>query len=144
MKKIFVFLTSILLLVSCDCCYCPVCGEWDCTCNRNYVHYSGSDYFCADKLLGTWQCDYYTVVGNMTIKEIKFLDNHTCDITYANGRYTDWYTDTYLYSYSSGYLRFSRDGINFMFQVSGYLFPELYVRDSFGNYTWKKVRAYGC
>ena len=47
MKKIILMLITIVALTSCDCCYCPVCGEWDndCTCNRNYVNYKGGDCF---------------------------------------------------------------------------------------------------
>lgn len=146
MKKAILMLITIVTLTLCDCCYCPVCGEWsnDCTCNRNYVNYKGGDYFCAKTLLGTWQCDYPTIVGNMEIKQINFIDDWNCDITYAIGREPDWYTHTYRYSYSNKCLRFSRNGSTFSFIFNGYLFPELYLKDSRYNYTWRKVRSYGC
>ena len=148
MKKVILLLLAIVALVSCE-KYCPICDRYgDCTCgNRDGgysygVNYQG-DYFCAEKLLGTWQCNYTTIVGNMTIKSIKFVSNRKCDITYSLGRNTEWYTDTFNYTFSSGYLRFS--GVaNFSFCYRGYIFPELYLEDSNGRYTWRKTKSYGC
>jgi len=153
MKKVILMFIAIVALTSCDCCYCPVCGEWgdDCTCDRNYVKYTScghnngcNDYFCAETLLGTWQCDYYTVIDNKTIKEIKFFSNRLCDITYSEGKDPDWFTDTYTYSYVGGYIKFTRNGRTYALKVDRFIFPELYLRDSFGEYTWRKVRSYGC
>ena len=145
MKKIILILFAIITLTSCD-EYCPICGRYGdyCTCERNYLGYANGDYFCAETLLGTWQCDYNTVVANMNIKEIKFFGSHKCDITYSEGRETSWYTDTYVYSYVGGYIKFYNNVNGFTFKVDGFLFPELYVRDSFNKYTWRKVKAYGC
>lgn len=136
MKKIILMLITIVTITSCDCCHCPVCGEWDndCTCNC----------FCAETLLGTWQCDNNTVIDHKTIKEIKFLNNSFCKITYSNGRYPGWFTDTYTYSYVGGYIELTRDGSTYALKIDRFIFPELYLRDSFGEYTWRKVRSYGC
>lgn len=168
MKKIILLLFAVISLSSCDinCCMncdgrgCQYCKPYGCAycnfsrngcsnCNRGYVNRNSGgggygDVFCADKLLGTWQMDYPSYVGDMELKEIKFIDEWKCDITFSVGRNPDWYTHTYSYSYSSGYIRFTRSGSTFSFKVERYLFPELYLRDSFGTYTWRKVRAYGC
>ena len=148
MKKVILLLLVIVALTSCE-KYCPICDRYgDCSCNtrsgESYgVTYYG-DQFYADKLLGTWQCDYNTIVGNMNIKEIKFVSNRKCDITYSVSRNVGWYTDTFNYSFSSGYLRFTRGGSTFSFHYVGYIFPELYLEDSNGKYTWRKVKSYGC
>ena len=146
MKKVILMFIAIVALTSCNCRYCPICGELDyyCTCNRNSVKYNGSDYFCAETLLGTWQCDYNTVIDHKTIKEIKFFSNRLCDITYSEGRDPDWFTDTYTYSYVGGYIKFTRNGSTYALKIDRFIFPELYLRDSFGEYTWRKVRSYGC
>ena len=146
MKKVILMLITIVTITSCDCCYCPVCGEWDndCTCNRNYVNYKGGDCFCAETLLGTWQCDYNTVIGHKTIKEIKFSNNSLCYITYSKGRDPGWFTGTYTYSYVGGYIKLTMDGSTYALKIDRFIFPELYLRDSFGEYTWRKVRSYGC
>lgn len=146
MKKVILMLIAVVTLISCDCCYCTICGEYgnDCRCNKNSVRYSGGDYFCAETLLGTWQCDYNTVIDRKTIKEIKFFSNRLCDITYSEGRDPDWFTDTYTYSYVGGYIKFTKNGSTYAFKIDRFIFPELYLRDSFGEYTWRKVRSYGC
>ena len=143
MRRIFfLLLLGSIFLASCD-EYCPYCEEYDCRCEQNCIRYN-SDYFCAETLLGTWQCDYYNYVGNMLLKEIKFLNNRKCDITYSVGNSTDWYTETYNYSYVGKTIRFSKGNSIFEFHIDGYIFPELYLRDSFNRYTWRKVRSYGC
>ena len=145
MKKILFLLATIITLTACECPY----GGWD---NYGYreskttakLSYS-NDAFCADKLLGTWQMDYGCNVGNIELKQIKFFDGWRCDITMAKSRDTDWYTETWTYTYYGNTIKFSRSGRNnFSFAIKGYIFPELYLWDSFGTYTWRKVRSYGC
>lgn len=146
MRKIVLLLIAIISLSSCD-NYCPYCdgyGNCDYCGSRVGIAYKDGDYFSSEKLLGTWQCDYNNYVGNMLLKEIEFFDGNKCDIVYSIGREVDWYTDTFTYSYVSGYIKFARNGTAFSFKVKGYLFPELYVQDSFGTYSWRKVKAYGC
>lgn len=93
------------------------------------------DKFRAETLIGNWTC--LTTVGAMEIKSITFFDDHKCDVTYSQVRGVDWFTDTYSYTYTSGYIRLSRGRTSIQFKVSGFLFPELYVSDSFGTYAWK-------
>jgi hypothetical protein len=66
------------------------------------------------------------------------------DITMAKQHDTEWYTETYSYAYYGNTLRFFRSGSNISLTIEGYLFPELYLRDSFGHYTMAKRRADGC
>lgn len=142
MKKLLVIIaciTTILFLESCE-RICNVCRNYEneCICSYN------SDEFRAEKLLGTWQCEYTTIVGNMHLKQIKFMSHHKCDITYSINDNTSWWTDTYEYSYSSGYLRFYTIDNSFSFKVKDYCFPELKLMDSFGIYIIRKVKSYGC
>ena len=147
MKKVILMFIAIVALTSCDCCYCPVCGEWgdDCTCDRNHVNYKSGDDFYHDMLLGTWQCDYNTMIGRKTIKEIKFFSSRLCDIIYSEGRDPDWFTETYTYSYVGYYIRFTKNGDYFEFRKTNFIFPELELIGPLGDKcTWRKVRSYGC
>ena len=146
MKRFLFLITIIIALVSCE-KYCPRCGEYGnhCYCKNvssNYYSFN-NDYFCAQTLLGTWQMDYNRTNG-IELKQIEFFDGHRCDVTYSVGNDPDWLTDTFTYTYSGGYVKLSRNRISLSFKVRGFLFPELYLQDSFGNYTWSKVRSYGC
>ncbi len=148
MRRYIVLL--VILIISFASCECPY-AEWD---DYGYREYRGTtaritynqDYFCAEKLLGTWQMDYGCIVGNVELKEIKFLDGKRCDIVMAIVRNPDWFTETWTYTYYGNTIKFARnDGwTNITFFINGYVFPELYLQDSFGRYTWRKVRAYGC
>ncbi len=145
MKKIWIFLLLLLVsLTSCDkLCFCDeIYDEYP---SHNTKPNREGDKFYADKLLGTWQTTS-TYVGNLEIKQIEFINNRLCDITYSEGYRTTWYTETFLYSYSGGYLTFGRadDKYSFAFKIEGYTYPELYLRDSFGQYAWHKVKSYGC
>jgi hypothetical protein len=149
MKKILLFITIIIALVSCE-KYCPYCdnrGNCDyCGKHRSTLTYT-TDYFCAETLLGTWQMDYnpnYNRGMGIELKEIKFFDSRKCDITYSEGNDPTWYTETYNYTYASGFIRFDKGRSSFTFKYKGFIFPELYLQDSFGNYTWRKVRSNGC
>jgi len=144
MKKIIFLLLAAISFASCECPY----ASWD---DYGYSESSkglsySNDYFCADKLLGTWQMDYGCTVGNIELKEIKFFDGWQCDITMAQTRNPDWYTETLTYTYYGNTIKFARnDGRTvFSFTLRDYIFPELFLEDSFGRYTWRKVRAYGC
>lgn len=134
-------LMSAWLLLSCECPYLEK-EEYE---YRQNTHRSvDGDVFYADKLLGTWQCYYPMIIGGVEFKEIKFMSNGKADITMAKQRDTDWYTETYDYAYYGSTLRFSRNGSNISLHIDGYLFPELYLRDSFGRYTMAKRRSDGC
>ena len=135
-KKILLLLIAIVCFASCDWEYCKRCGEFrrDCVCHNTYH----SDYFCAETLIGIWQM--HTVVGTVELKEIEFFDGHKCDITYSEGRDPDWFTDTYTYTFTSGYIKFNKGRSSFSFKVKDFIFPSLWVKDSFGTYEWRKTR----
>lgn len=124
-------IVASLLLLSCE---CPLMDEL----SRSNKAVSG---FYADELLGTWQCYYPMVVGGMEFKQIRFMSNGKADITMAEEHNPDWFTETYSYAYYGNTLRFSRGRTNISLQITGYLFPELYLRDSFGKYTMAKRRV---
>lgn len=134
-RKIF-FCGASLLLLSCE---CPYLDEED----RPYHHQAATngDVFYADELIGTWQCYYPMVIGEMEYKQIKFLSNGKADITMAKQRDTEWFTETYDYAYYGKTIRFSRGRNNISLNIDGYLFPELYLSDSFGYYTIAKRSA---
>ena len=110
---------------------------------RSYTNSKG-DVFYADKLLGTWQCYYPMIIGGVEFKQIKFLSNGKADITMAKQHDVDWYTVTYDYTYYGNTLRFSKTGSNISLFIDGYLFPELYLKDSYGRYTIAKRKSDGC
>ena len=84
------------------------------------------------------------IIGGVEFKQIKFMSGGKADITMAKQHDTEWFTETYSYAYYGNTLRFSRSGSNISLTIEGYLFPELYLRDSFGRYTIAKRRAEGC
>ena len=130
-----------LVALICVSCECPYQDELDRAQQRKS---STGDVFYADVLLGTWQCYYPMIISGVEFKQIKFMSGGKADITMAQQHDTEWYTETYNYSYYGNTLRFSRSGRNISLTIEGYLFPELYLRDSFGHYTMAKRRADGC
>lgn len=145
LKKYIILVLVALCAISCE-PYCPQCGYYGhCGCsNYNYQVNYGGDNFYAEKLLGTWQCSHNTVVGDINIKEIEFINQYKCDIIYSVSNQTTYRTKTYSYTYVNNYIKFSDGFDTFMFHIEGYLFPELYLRDSFNKYTWRKVKSHGC
>ena len=139
-KRILGLMVAVML-ISCE---CPYLDEEEHAYQQNTHRSANGDVFYADKLLGTWQCYYPMIIGGVEFKEIKFLSNGKADITMARQRDTEWYTETYDYAYYGSTLRFSRNGSNISLHIDGYLFPELYLRDSFGRYTMAKRKADGC
>ena len=132
--RLLLWLISALLLMSS--CECPLSDE----AKRGRNTASQGDQFYADMLIGTWQCDYQMVIAGYEFKQIVFLSNGKADITMAKEHDTDWFTETYSYAYYGNTLRFSRGRNNISLHIEGFLFPELYVRDSFGCYTLTKRR----
>lgn len=130
-----------LVALICASCECPYQDELDRAHQRKS---STGDVFYADVLLGTWQCYYPMIISGVEFKQIKFMSGGKADITMAKQHDTEWYTETYSYAYYGNTLRFSRSGSNISLTIEGYLFPELYLRDSFGHYTMAKRRADGC
>ena len=121
-----------LVALICASCECPYQDELDRAHQRKS---STGDVFYADVLLGTWQCYYPMIISGVEFKQIKFMSGGKADITMAKQHDTEWYTETYSYAYYGNTLRFSRSGSNISLTIEGYLFPELYLRDSFGHYT---------
>ena len=138
--KLTRLLIAIVALI-CASCECPYQDESDRAQQRKS---STGDVFYADVLLGTWQCYYPMIISGVEFKQIKFMSGGKADITMAKQHDTEWYTETYSYTYYGNTLRFSRSGSNISLTIEGYLFPELYLRDSFGHYTMAKRRADGC
>lgn len=127
------FTLFVLILVSCECPYLDELNR----AQQRKTNIAG-DVFYADVLLGTWQCYYPMVIGGVEFKQIMFMSDGRADITMAKPNDTEWYTDTYKYAYYGNTLRFSRNESNISLTIEGYLFPELYLRDSFGHYTLAK------
>ena len=135
LSKLLLLLIA-LILASCE-ITCP--DELDRAQRRNTN--TKGDVLYADMLLGTWQCYYPMIIGGMEWKQIKFMSNGKADIIMAKQHDTEWNTVTYDYAYYGNTLRFSRNGNNISFQIEGFLFPELYLRDSLGRYTMAKRSA---
>lgn len=127
------FTLFALILVSCECPYQDELNR----AQQRKTNING-DVFYADVLLGTWQCYYPMVIGGVEFKQILFMSDGRADITMDKPNDTEWYTETYNYAYYGNTLRFSRSGSNISLTIEGYLFPELYLRDSFGHYTLAK------
>lgn len=130
-RTVLLGLMSATLLMSCE---CPFLDEE----KRERQAVSQSDAFYADVLVGTWQCDYQMIIAGYEFKQIVFMSNGKADITMAKEHDTEWFTETYSYAYYGNTLRFSRGRNNISLNIEGFLFPELYVRDSFGYYTLTK------
>jgi hypothetical protein len=143
MNRILNLILCVFLLTACDCPYgeeyCMNCGKPIRHCTCYYYAQSNSDRFTAKTLIGVWQMAYdegYFNGMGIIPKQIEFFDGHTCDITYCKGKDPDWFTDTYTYTYTSGYIKFNKGRTTYMFKYREFLFPTLTVQDSFGTYEW--------
>lgn len=135
MKKIVWIILAVVCLVSCEkldydygCCKKRPYG-------KNYYQETGYDYLSAEMLIGEWRCSYNMRVGNVDFKKIRFINSRKADITMCAAGDTDYFTETFTYSYTGYTLTFTKNGQTIQFKVDGYLHPELYIRDSFGRYT---------
>lgn len=148
MNRQIIKLLLLPLVLACTSRECPFHDELDRAQQRKSSttpsNGNTGDVFYADKLLGTWQCYYPMIIGDIEFKQIIFMSGGKADITMAKQHDTEWYTETYDYAYYGNTLRFSRKGNNISLHIDGYLFPELYLRDSFGRYTMAKRKADGC
>ena len=129
-RKWLCILASLLLLS----CECPFQEERERISSKN-------NGFYAELLIGTWQCYYPMIIGGLEFKQIKFMSGGKADIIMAQQRDTEWFTETYDYAYYGNTLRFTKGRTSFSLNVEGYLFPELYLQDSFGHYTMAKRRV---
>ena len=156
MKKVILLLIAIISLCSCECPY----EEFNEDRYERYGYNSSRnekyDGFYADMLLGTWQCYYPMIINGIgellgeqpnlryEMKDIKFINHSKCDISLQPVGSVDRRVYTFSYLYDGSTLRFTRNHRTIIFTVTGYLCPELYLRDSFGKYTMAKRKAYGC
>lgn len=124
----------VLICASCD---CPL-DDLD---RAQLRKKNTGNEFCAEDLIGTWQCSYNMIIGGMEFKQIRFMSNGKADIVMAESQNTDWNTETYSYAYYGNTLRFSQGRTNISLTVKGWLFPELYLYDSFGTYTITQRRV---
>ena len=126
-----------LLALICASCDCPL-DDLD---RAQLRKKNTGNEFCAEDLIGTWQCSYNMIIGGMEFKQIRFMSNGKADIVMAESQNTDWNTETYNYAYYGNTLRFSKGRTNISLTVKGWLFPELYLYDSFGTYTITQRRV---
>jgi hypothetical protein len=75
-------------------------------------------------------------VGNVEFKEVKIFSNGKADIIMEDVGGSAYYAETFKWRYDGNYLSFTKGNTTYQFQIIGYLFPELYLRDSRGKYTW--------
>ena len=140
MKKILSLLLA-LMLVGCDCPYLDgKYGESD----HDYYVRTGYDRLTADLLPGLWQCYYPMIVGNVEFKEVRMFSNGKADIIMENKGGSAYYAETFKWRYDGNYLSFTQGNTTYQFQVTGYLWPEIYLRDSRGKYTWAYRRTEDC
>ena len=135
MKKILSLLLA-LMLVGCECPY-----EWD---KNSPYHRNQERHLTADDLTGLWQCYYPMYVGNVEFKEVSMFSNGRADIIMEEVGGSAYYAETYKWRYDGKYLSFTRGTTTYQFQVTGYLWPEIYLRDYRGKYTWACRRPESC
>ena len=134
-----IFLSSAMM-ISCDCPYEEVGRE----CDYEYYRRTGYDRLTADRLPGLWQCYYPMYVGNVEFKEVRMFTNGKADIIMEKVGGSDYYAETFRWRYDGKYLSFTKGNTTYQFQITGYLSPELYLRDSYGKYTWAYRKTEDC
>ena len=134
------FVLSSLVMIGCDCPYLDE-KEED---NYEYYRRTGQDYLTADHLPGLWQCYYPMFVGNVEFKEMKIFSNGKADIIMEKVGGSEYYAETFFWRYDGKYITFTKGNTTYQFQITGYLCPELYIRDSFGTYTLAKRLTEDC
>ena len=133
--RLFLFVFTLVLIG----CECPFLEEK----NNPYYRTSGNT-FTADMLPGLWQCYYPMYVGNVEFKEVRIFSNGKADIIMENVGGSAYYAETFKWRYDGKYLTFTKGNITYQFQVTDCIFPELFLRDSRGKYTWAYRRTADC
>ena len=82
--------------------------------------------------------------GAAYLKEIRIFSNGKADIIMEDVGGSAYYAETYKWHYDGNFLSFTRGNTTYQFQITGYLSPELYLRDSRGKYTWAWRRSEEC
>ena len=131
MRKLLLLLTVVL--ASCECPFAELQES-----ESDYYRRTGYDLLTAQKLVGVWQCYHPMFVGNTEFKSVRIFDDGVADITIEDKGDPDYYTLSFKYAYTGKYITFSRGRTVYQFRIKGYLYPELYLEDSFGTYTWAK------
>ena len=135
MKQLLTLLLA-LMIVGCE---CPYLEE-----QRNSYRSGNGDHLTADKLPGLWQCYYPMIVGNVEFKEVRMFSNDKADIIMEARGGSAYFAETFKWRYDGRYLSFTQGNTTYQFQITGYLWPELYLRDSRGKYTWACRRTEDC
>ena len=138
-KTVLIVFVAALMLLGCECLYPEKAKD---PYNRT-TSYQG-DHLTADMLPGLWQCYYPMYVGNVEFKEIRMFSTHKADIIMEDVGGSDYYAETFKWRFDGNYLSFTKGNTTYQFQVTGFIFPEIYLRDSHGNYTWAKRRTEDC
>jgi hypothetical protein len=138
-KTVLIVFVAALMLSGCECLYPEKAKD---PYNRT-ISYQG-DKLTADMLPGLWQCYYPMYVGNVEFKEIRMFSTHKADIIMEDVGGSDYYAETFKWRFDGNYLSFTKGNTTYQFQVTGFIFPEIYLRDSHGNYTWAKRRTEDC
>lgn len=133
-KQRMTLLMLILTLASCE--YYP--DDW-CPYDSQPSRSNQRNPLTVEKLIGTWQCSYDTRVGTTNLKQIRFINYTQCEIIECEVYDTEWRTLPYAWTTYGGYIKFSGNNKNFSFKIEDYIWPELYIRDSFGIYSLRKI-----
>lgn len=156
MKKVILLAVGLIVLLSCDCPY-EEFGEdryerGYYSINRNQKN----DAFYADMLLGGWQCDYPMIISGMgellgeqsnkkyELKWMQFVSYNKCDITIQEVGNVERRVYTFSYLYDGNTIRLSRNNRTVILTIRGFVYPTLYLIDTFGRYTIEKKRAANC
>ena len=145
MRKLLVFLVSVLLLTSCE------CWDWDCgkssRYDRCYVYNErNGQTFRDEDLLGTWGCTDI-MFGNNEVKEFVVSHLGEANMLLQGHGTVSRFNRTYKYVLSGKYLRFQSkypdeygwvDG-PYEFKIVAYLPGSLFLQDGRGTH---EVRFY--
>ncbi len=120
-------------------CECPYLEE-----QKNSYRSGNGDRLTADLLPGLWQCYYPMIVGDVEFKEVRMFSSGKADIIMEARGGSAYFAETFKWRYDGRYLSFTQGNTTYQFQITGYLWPELYLRDSRGKYTWACRRTEDC
>lgn len=130
------FIAALFLLTACE---CPYLEE-----QNNPYYKNKGNHLTADLLPGLWQCYYPLIVGNVEFKEVRMFSNGKADIIMEKLGGSAYYAETFKWRFDGNYLSFTQGNTTYQFQITGWLSPELYLRDSRGKYTWAYRRTEDC
>jgi hypothetical protein len=135
-KKLLILFSCMLFLA----CECPYLDELD----RAQLRKTTSSHLTADMLTGLWQCYYPMYVGNVEFKEVRMFSSGKADIIMEDVGGSAYYAETFKWRWDGNYITFTKGNTTYQFQVTDCIFPELFLRDSRGKYTWAWRRPEDC